>query len=83
VTWTAGNLPQELTDILDLRAGKVHSEQGPVRAALAEILNAYDRLTVAPLIYRQQRDMRTILNLCASLIDSNQTIFGLLGSGDA
>jgi transcriptional regulator of acetoin/glycerol metabolism len=40
--WTPQNLPQDLVEILDRKAGKVHSEEGSVRAALAEILNEYD-----------------------------------------
>lgn len=37
-------IPQELLGILDARAGKAHSRQGPVVAALAEILTRYDEL---------------------------------------
>ena len=38
------DIPQELIDILDERAGKKHSRTGSVVAALAEILTEYDRL---------------------------------------
>lgn len=37
-------IPQELIDILDLRAGKIHSRNGRVVKALAEILTEYDRI---------------------------------------
>jgi hypothetical protein len=36
------DIPQELIDILDERAGKLHSRNGPVITALAEILTAWD-----------------------------------------
>lgn len=35
-------IPQELVDLLDERAGKRHSADGPVLAALAEILDRYE-----------------------------------------
>ncbi len=35
-------IPQELVDILDRRAGKVHSRTGPVLSALAEILTRFE-----------------------------------------
>ncbi len=41
---TPQEIPQELMDILDARAGKVHSRQGSVAACLAELLTTYDRL---------------------------------------
>lgn len=37
-------IPQELIDILDERAGKKHSRSGVVVRALAEILTRYDEL---------------------------------------
>jgi hypothetical protein len=33
----ADEIPQQLIDILDARAGKVHSRQGPVVACLAVV----------------------------------------------
>lgn len=39
---TPYEVPQELIDILDERAGKKHSRQGPVVCALAEILTRHD-----------------------------------------
>lgn len=39
----AQEIPQELLDILDHHAGKVHSRDGKVVAALAEILTHYGR----------------------------------------
>lgn len=39
---TPDEIPQDLLDILDKRAGKVHSRQGSVVACLAEILTRYD-----------------------------------------
>lgn len=41
---TPEDIPQELLDILDARAGKQHSREGRVVAALAEILTRYDEL---------------------------------------
>lgn len=40
--WTAQNLPEELVEILDADAGKIHGEAGQVRQTLAKILNKYD-----------------------------------------
>lgn len=37
-------IPQELIDILDRRAGKKHSATGPVVEALAEILTEYEKI---------------------------------------
>lgn len=37
-------VPQELIDILDERAGKKHSREGRVLTTLAEILTKYDEL---------------------------------------
>lgn len=37
-------IPQELIDILDARAGKVHGRNGVVIRTLAEILTRYDEL---------------------------------------
>lgn len=42
----ADEVPQELIDILDRRAGKRHSRNGPVVSCLAEILTAYDEMGV-------------------------------------
>lgn len=42
--WVPERIPQELIDILDLRAGRQHSRTGSVVSCLAEILTAYDRL---------------------------------------
>ena len=39
----AEEIPQELLDILDHHAGEVHSRDGKVVAALAEILSHYGR----------------------------------------
>jgi hypothetical protein len=38
----AEDVPQELIDILDARAGREHSRTGSVVAALAEILNLWE-----------------------------------------
>lgn len=40
----SSEIPQELVDILDDRAGKKHSRTGPVLTTLAEILTKYDEL---------------------------------------
>lgn len=40
-------IPQELVDILDERAGKKHSRAGIVLLTLAEILTKYDELLEA------------------------------------
>lgn len=40
----SAEVPQELIDILDRRAGKVHNRFGPVVECLAEILTEYERL---------------------------------------
>lgn len=37
-------IPQELIDILDERAGKQHSRTGSVVSALAEILTRYEEI---------------------------------------
>jgi hypothetical protein len=37
-------IPQELVDILDARAGKVHSRTGVVLTTLAEILTKYEEM---------------------------------------
>lgn len=41
---TPEEIPQELIDILDAKAGKKHSRDGYVVEALAEILTKYDEL---------------------------------------
>lgn len=38
------DIPQELLDILDERAGKRHSREGSVVRCLAEILTRYDEM---------------------------------------
>lgn len=38
------DIPQELVDILDDRAGKIHSRSGPVVSCLAEILTKYEEI---------------------------------------
>jgi hypothetical protein len=38
------NIPQELIDILDSRAGKKHSRSGSVISTLAEILTKWEEL---------------------------------------
>jgi len=40
----AEEVPQELIDILDKRAGKTHSRTGVVVECLAEILTRYDEI---------------------------------------
>ena len=40
----ARDIPQELVDILDERAGRKHSREGSVVTTLAEILTRYDEL---------------------------------------
>jgi hypothetical protein len=52
----ADEIPQQLIDILDARAGKVHSRQGPVVACLAEILTAYDWLKLVPILSRTNEE---------------------------
>lgn len=44
---TPEEIPQELVDLLDGFAGKTHSRQGSVLAALAAILTRYDELELA------------------------------------
>jgi hypothetical protein len=41
---TPEQIPAELIAILDQRAGKAHSRQGPVAACLAEILTRHEEL---------------------------------------
>jgi hypothetical protein len=41
---TPEEIPDELKQILDERAGKEHSRQGPVMAALAEILTRHQEM---------------------------------------
>jgi hypothetical protein len=41
---TPEEVPAELIELLDLRAGRTHSRTGSVVAALAEILTRYDEL---------------------------------------
>ena len=41
---TTEQIPQELIDILDERAGKQHSRSGSVVACLAEILTVYVKI---------------------------------------
>jgi len=43
---TADEIPQELIDILDERAGKKHSREGRVVSTLAEILTCYDEMRI-------------------------------------
>jgi hypothetical protein len=40
------DIPQELIDLLDKRAGKKHSRDGVVLTTLAEILTLYNRLMI-------------------------------------
>ena len=44
---TEDEIPQELIDILDARAHKVHKRQGVVVTTLAEILTKYDEIKEA------------------------------------
>lgn len=41
---TPEEVPAELIEILDRRVGKAHSRNGPVVAALAEILTCYEEM---------------------------------------
>lgn len=41
---TPEEIPQELVDILDARAGKLHGRNGVVMRTLAELLTRYDEL---------------------------------------
>jgi len=41
-------VPEELIEILDRRAGKAHSRFGSAVSALAEILTRYDQLRTTP-----------------------------------
>lgn len=43
---TPEQIPQPLIEILNKRAGKQHSRQGPVVACLAEILTEYENLKI-------------------------------------
>lgn len=43
-TITPQEIPQQLIDILDARAGKLHSREGAVVACLAEILTAWEEI---------------------------------------
>lgn len=45
---TPQEIPQQLVDILDERAGKKHSREGRVLATLAEILTKYDEIRKNP-----------------------------------
>ena len=45
---TPEEIPEELKRILDQRAGKEHSRQGPVMAALAEILTQHQKMLETP-----------------------------------
>jgi hypothetical protein len=40
----AADIPQELKDILDRRAGKIHSAEGRVMQTLAEILTLFEEM---------------------------------------
>ena len=40
----ASEIPDRLMEILDRRAGKRHSRQGPVARCLAEILTEYEQM---------------------------------------
>lgn len=40
-------IPQELIDLIDERAGKKHSAEGQVLTTLAEILTRYDEIRKA------------------------------------
>ncbi len=42
---TPQQIPRELVDLLDERAGRKHSADGQVLRTLAEILTRYDQLT--------------------------------------
>lgn len=41
---TVDEIPQELINLLDKRAGKKHSKDGPVLRVLAEILTKYEEI---------------------------------------
>lgn len=41
----ADEIPQELVDLLDDRAGKKHSRDGQVLTTLAEILTKYEEIS--------------------------------------
>lgn len=41
---TPEEIPQDLLDILDSRAGRVHNRRGTVVTTLAEILTRYDEI---------------------------------------
>lgn len=41
---TPAEIPQDLIDILDARAGKAHNRTGPVVAALAEVLTRWEEI---------------------------------------
>lgn len=48
-------IPAELVDILDERAGKKHSREGQVLRTLAEILTKYDELRENDRLKNQER----------------------------
>jgi hypothetical protein len=43
----AAEIPAELREILDRRAGKVHSAEGPVMRCLAEILTRHREIVLS------------------------------------
>jgi len=45
---TPDEIPQELVDLLDRRAGRLHRRGGTVLSTLAEILTRYDELREEP-----------------------------------
>lgn len=45
---TPDEIPQELVDLLDERAGRRHSRDGTVLRTLAELLTRYDQIRAAP-----------------------------------
>jgi hypothetical protein len=57
----ANEIPQRLVDILDKRAGKVHSRQGPVLAALAEILTEYKEVNMTQLTQEWFMEMARLI----------------------
>jgi hypothetical protein len=65
----AEDIPQELIDILDDRAGQKHSRTGSVITCLAEILTRYDTIKAAGpndgmhrISRQQQRDLDPLIS---------------------
>ena len=54
-------IPQELVDILNERAGKIHSKEGQVLTTLAEILTRHEELVIFGILGQFHRSMIDIV----------------------